>query len=102
MFQYYLRAAGLALGWVGSGRLIFGHNYTDADVAAVCDRFVAAAGAMRDDGWWWHPPDATDAAIRRQVLRESIAAALPRLTGGGYTASPASVTIGSNRSPRST
>ena len=41
MFQYYLRAAGLALSWVGTGRLIFSLNYTDADFAEVADRFVA-------------------------------------------------------------
>jgi glutamate-1-semialdehyde 2,1-aminomutase len=28
MFQYYLRAAGLALSWVGTGRLIFSLDYT--------------------------------------------------------------------------
>src|SRR6476620_9029079 len=31
MLQYYLRAEGLALSWVGTGRLIFSLNYTDAD-----------------------------------------------------------------------
>ena len=46
MFQYYLRAEGLALSWVGTGRLIFSLNYTDADFDAVADRFVAAAKAM--------------------------------------------------------
>ena len=40
MLQYYLRAEGLALSWVGTGRLIFSLNYTDADFAAVADRFV--------------------------------------------------------------
>ena len=29
MLQYYLRAEGLALSWVGTGRLIFSLNYTD-------------------------------------------------------------------------
>ena len=43
MLQYYLRAEGLALSWVGTGRLIFSLNYTDADFDAVADRFVAAA-----------------------------------------------------------
>jgi glutamate-1-semialdehyde 2,1-aminomutase len=43
MFQYYLRAHGLALSWVGTGRFIFSHNYTDADFAAVAERIVAAA-----------------------------------------------------------
>jgi glutamate-1-semialdehyde 2,1-aminomutase len=31
MFQYYLRAEGLALSWIGTGRLIFSLNYTEAD-----------------------------------------------------------------------
>ena len=43
MLQYYLRAEGLALSWVGTGRLIFSLNYTDADFAEVAKRFVAAA-----------------------------------------------------------
>src|SRR5262249_55850530 len=29
MFQYYLRLERLALSWIGSGRLIFSHNYSD-------------------------------------------------------------------------
>ena len=70
MFQYYLRAAGLALSWVGTGRLIFSLNYTDADFAAVADRFVAAATAMRHDAWWWSRDGLTNKSIRRQVLKE--------------------------------
>ena len=31
MLQYYLRAEGLALSWIGTGRLIFSLNYTEAD-----------------------------------------------------------------------
>ena len=53
MLQYYLRAEGLALSWVGTGRLIFSLNYSDADFDAVTDRFLAAASAMARDGWWW-------------------------------------------------
>jgi glutamate-1-semialdehyde 2,1-aminomutase len=73
MFQYYLRAEGLALSWVGTGRLIFSLNFTDADFEGVCDRFVAAAHAMERDGWWWGAAELTDKAIRRGVLRELIA-----------------------------
>jgi glutamate-1-semialdehyde 2,1-aminomutase len=72
MFQYYLRAEGLALPWIGTGRLIFSHTYTDRDFEAVADRIVAAARAMRADGWWWHPPGWTTADIDHQVLREMI------------------------------
>jgi glutamate-1-semialdehyde 2,1-aminomutase len=78
MFQFYLRAEGLALAWVGSGRLIFSHNYSDADFAAVADRFVRAAEAMRADGWWWSAPALTNKAIRRRILREVLRARFGR------------------------
>jgi glutamate-1-semialdehyde 2,1-aminomutase len=73
MLQYYLRAEGLALSWVGTGRLIFSLNYTDADFAVVCDRFVAAARAMEKDGWWWSDSALSNRSIKRGILREMIA-----------------------------
>jgi glutamate-1-semialdehyde 2,1-aminomutase len=73
MLQYYLRAESLALSWIGTGRLIFSLNYTDADFQAVADRFAAAARTMEQDGWWWHPPTATNTSIKRRILKEMIA-----------------------------
>jgi glutamate-1-semialdehyde 2,1-aminomutase len=73
MLQYYLRAEGLALSWIGTGRLIFSLDYSEADFQAVADRFVAAARAMEQDGWWWHPPAVTNASIKRRILKEMIA-----------------------------
>jgi glutamate-1-semialdehyde 2,1-aminomutase len=73
MLQYYLRAEGLALSWVGTGRLIFSLDFTDADFDVVAGKFRAACGRMRDDGWWWSSPELTDKAIRRRILRELIA-----------------------------
>jgi glutamate-1-semialdehyde 2,1-aminomutase len=72
MLQYYLRAEGLALSWIGTGRLIFSLNYSDEDFAAVAERFVAAAKAMQQDGWWWHGPALTDKTIRRTIMKEMI------------------------------
>jgi glutamate-1-semialdehyde 2,1-aminomutase len=72
MLQFYLRAEGLALSWVGTGRLIFSLDYSDADFEAVSDRFVAAAEAMQRDGWWWRDPSLTDRAIRRRILKEMV------------------------------
>ena len=69
MFQYYLRAAGLALSWVGTGRLIFSLNYGDAEFAAVEERFVGAAEAMARDGWWWEDPARTPAERSRTLAR---------------------------------
>ena len=73
MLQYYLRAEGLALSWVGTGRFIFSLNYSDADFEAVADRFVAAARAMQRDGFWWADAALTNKSIKRRVLREMLA-----------------------------
>ena len=98
MFQYYLRAHGLALSWVGTGRFIFSHNYTDADFAEVTERIVAAAKDMERDGWWWSDPLLTNRAIRRRVLREVLQA-----WWSGSSSAPPIVTssMGSISSPRS-
>jgi glutamate-1-semialdehyde 2,1-aminomutase len=72
MLQYYLRVHGLLLSWVGTGRLIFSLNYTDADFAQVADRFVAAAAQMQQDGWWWRSDALSNQSIRRRVLREML------------------------------
>lgn len=72
MLQYYLRAEGLALSWVGTGRLIFSLNYGEAEFNAVLDRFVAAAERMQADGWWWQGPQLTQKSIRWRILRETL------------------------------
>jgi glutamate-1-semialdehyde 2,1-aminomutase len=81
MFQYYLREAGIALSWVGTGRLIFSLNYTAAEFAEVADRLLAAARAMLADGWWWAAPAATNRSIKRRVLNEMIQARSPFAAG---------------------
>jgi len=65
-----LRAHGLALSWVGSGRIIFSLAYGDADFAEVADRFVAAAYEMQADGWWWEPEGDARQALRKGLVRE--------------------------------
>ena len=72
MLQFYLRAHGLALSWVGTGRLIFSLNYGDDDFEAVLDRFVAASSQMQADGWWWDDPAQSNRSIRRGLLREML------------------------------
>ena len=74
MLQYYLRAHGLALSWVGTGRLIFSLDYSDTDFAQVAERFVSAASQMQREGWWWSSDELTNQAIRRRVLRETLRA----------------------------
>ena len=78
MLQYYLRAEGLSLSWVGTGRLIFSLNYTDADFTEVAERFVRAAEKMKADGFWWHDGVLTNKTIKRQILKEMLAKRLGR------------------------
>jgi glutamate-1-semialdehyde 2,1-aminomutase len=88
MFQYYLRAAGLALSWVGTGRLIFSLNYTASDFAQVADRILSAAEGMQRDGWWWSEPALTNRSIRRRVFKEMIQARWASTSPMGSISSP--------------
>ncbi len=72
MLQYYLRRHGLALSWVGTGRLIFSLNYSDDDFAAVLQKFVLAAQQMQADGWWWDSPALSNKRIRQRILKETL------------------------------
>ena len=80
MLQYYLRAEGLALPWTGTGRLVFSLDFTEADFEAVSDRFVSAVRMMERDGWWAGGL-ATNKAIRRRILRETLAARFGKAPG---------------------
>ena len=77
MLQYYLRAEGLALSWIGTGRLIFSLNYTDADLTAVADRFVAACQAMQRDGWWWANAATAGRSVKRRIVWEMLTRRVP-------------------------
>jgi len=74
MLQFYLREQGLALSWVGTGRLIFSLDYDEAQFDAVLKAFVAGATKMNGDGWWWRDPASTPWRVGRgflaDVLRE--------------------------------
>lgn len=87
MLQYYLRADGLCLSWVGTGRMIFSHNYSDNDFAEVADRFVRAAERMQADGWWAQAA-ADEQAIRRQVLAEMFRSRVRGLSAPALPAPP--------------
>ena len=74
MLQFYLRAEGLALSWVGTGRLIFPIDLPDDAFAEIARRITAAAVAMHRDGWWWSAPELTNQTIRRRVRAETLRA----------------------------
>jgi len=79
MFQFYLRAQGLEMSWVGSGRIIMSLNYSDDDFDEVKARFIRAAQQMKVDGWWWQSPELTNKSIKQQMLKEMLIARFPLL-----------------------
>jgi glutamate-1-semialdehyde 2,1-aminomutase len=74
LLQYYLRAEGLTLSWVGTGRCLSSMDFTDKDYEALQVKLVNAAHTMKADGWWLtateHP--GRDKHMRAGLLREVI------------------------------
>merc|ERR550514_556559 len=54
MLQYYLKDEGIALSWVGTGRLNFSLDFTKEDMDDVRERLIRACRRMEEDGWWYH------------------------------------------------
>jgi len=52
LLQYYLRAEGVALSWVGTGRCLASLDYSDHDYDELRHKLLEAARAMERDGWW--------------------------------------------------
>ena len=52
LLQYYLRAEGVTLSWVGTGRCLSSMDFTDEDYEALRVKLLDAARRMKADGWW--------------------------------------------------
>ncbi|MFO0775700.1 MAG: aminotransferase class III-fold pyridoxal phosphate-dependent enzyme [Nitrospiraceae bacterium] len=52
LLQYYLRAEGVILSWVGTGRCLSNMSFTTADYDELTNRVVRAATRMHQDHWW--------------------------------------------------
>lgn len=76
MLQYYLRKHGIALSWVGTGRLIFNLGFSDTDFEEFSQRFINAAKELQEQGWWWISEEQTNKNIKRSVALELLKARL--------------------------
>ena len=72
MLQFYMRDQGIALSWVGSGRMIFSMNMVDADFDIFVERFVKAALQMQQDGWFWVQAEQTNRQVRQSIFKEML------------------------------
>lgn len=70
MFQYYLRAQSLSVSWIGSGRIIMSHDFSDKDFKEVTNKIISAAINMKNDGWWWQGNKLSNRKIKRQIAAE--------------------------------
>jgi glutamate-1-semialdehyde 2,1-aminomutase len=52
LLQYYLRAEGVTLSWVGTGRCLSSMDFTAEDYQDLQGKLVKAAQTMKSDGWW--------------------------------------------------
>jgi glutamate-1-semialdehyde 2,1-aminomutase len=74
LLQYYLRAEGVAMSWVGTGRCLANMDFTDKDYEALQTKLLSAAHAMNGDGWWPRAAEnpGRERRMRRQLVREVI------------------------------
>src|SRR5499426_1417968 len=78
LLQYYLRAEGVTLSWVGTGRCLGTMDFTEKDYAALQTKLIAAASTMRADGWWLgadHPR--REKTMRLRLIREVLTSLIP-------------------------
>ncbi|MGE3848781.1 MAG: aminotransferase class III-fold pyridoxal phosphate-dependent enzyme [Gammaproteobacteria bacterium] len=78
LLQYYLRAEGVNLSWVGTGRCMFNLDFSDEDYIDMTDALLSAGLRMREDKWWLtedEQPD-RDRRIARATRRDLLAALL--------------------------
>jgi glutamate-1-semialdehyde 2,1-aminomutase len=74
LLQYYLRDEGIALSWVGTGRLNFSMDFTEKDLDEVTVKMVRACERMRDDGWWYQPEKDNTFQIKLRLVKEIVTA----------------------------
>ena len=79
LLQYYLRAEGVSMTWVGTGRMLGTMDFSDKDYEALGDKLVEAARKMKADGWWLtaeeHPR--RERAMRASLIREIAGSMIP-------------------------
>jgi glutamate-1-semialdehyde 2,1-aminomutase len=77
MLQYYMRDAGVALSWVGTGRCLFSLDWTEENYEELLKRMLKACEMMQAGGWW----EAPVISPKQSVAKEFVVAILKSLIG---------------------
>src|SRR5262245_12294300 len=74
LLQYYLRAEGVMLSWVGTGRCLSSMDFKDEDYRDLQLKLVAAAQKMKNDAWWLTAAEypGREKVMRTKLVREML------------------------------
>ena len=74
LLQYYLRAEGVILSWVGTGRCMSSLDFSVEDYQELEAKIVRAAQAMKGDGWWLNEEQqpGREKAMRTRLIWEMV------------------------------
>jgi glutamate-1-semialdehyde 2,1-aminomutase len=88
LLQYYLRAEGVTLSWVGTGRCLASMDYSDADYVALQEKIVSAAQQMQRDGWWMTSEEFPhkERSMKLRLMRDLMASLVPTPLARFYSA----------------
>jgi len=78
LLQYYLRAEGVTLSWVGTGRCLGTMDFTEKDYETLRVKLVDAGRRMQADGWWLgaeHPR--REKTMRIRLIKEALTMLVP-------------------------
>ncbi len=74
LLQYYLRAEGVTLSWVGTGRCLSSMDFTSEDYQDLQAKLYNAAHKMKSDGWWLTATEypRREKTMRARLMREML------------------------------
>ena len=75
LLQYYLRAEGITLSWVGTGRCLSSMDFSTQDYEELQVKLMSAVRKMKSDGWWLSEQEqpGRDRVMRSHLIREMAA-----------------------------
>ncbi len=79
LLQYYLRAEGVTLSWVGTGRCLASMDFTADDYRELQWKLTAAATHMNNDGWWLTARDhpRREQRMKARLVRDLVQTLVP-------------------------
>jgi glutamate-1-semialdehyde 2,1-aminomutase len=87
LLQYYLRAEGMTLSWVGTGRCLCSMDFSANDYMALQLALVNATTQMKRDGWWLDAKDhpEKEKRMKARLVQEMVRSLVPTSVKAFYT-----------------